>query len=513
MSTDVSASLSAARRRVTEDLLAEGFEEESVSDERVVLVREFEIPRPGGPGPITDLVSIEIRPDFPYRRPRVQLTGGGTGPSWHQEQDGALCLWAADNSVAHLPWKDASVLVERIELWLKNSVQDWPDDLPILDLERYLPVSRERFLIPDAQIDVCPNGFFEVQRRRDPVPHYIMGSYLKGPPMPRKRRHSAVTVGVAANLRSLERPFLSWLELRDLLDSDWVQRLEDLISREILRIVIVQYTRGGYEGAAVLHVGPDDAGQHKIVGAMQAVPTSQVVRMLRGGSTADDLANKRVAVVGIGAVGSNVVDLLVRRGVGHLTLVDGKDMRPGNAVRHLIGGQGSELLKKVDAVKSHIDEYGFVPEDTVTSVGQSVTTVKDATELVENHDLIIDATAAGECAALFADLSSQSGTPVLQVALQRDGGVIRIDRYPEESGEPRHREIPDTDDESGVVLEPGCTDPVSPTTPDTVVEAAVWTVRLAVDQLLGRNEYGPTLLAVTTPQPDAPLNEIGVVAS
>lgn len=50
-----------------------------------------------------------------------------------------------------------------------------------------------------------------------------------------------------------------------------------------------------------------------------------------------DLRASKVAIIGCGAVGSEVAELLAKAGVGELTLIDNDDLYAGNVGRHLLG--------------------------------------------------------------------------------------------------------------------------------------------------------------------------------
>lgn len=71
---------------------------------------------------------------------------------------------------------------------------------------------------------------------------------------------------------------------------------------------------------------------------LQGKPHIAEILRSRGGASAS-LANKHVAVVGCGAVGSRVAEQLVLSGVGELTLVDPEVLEPDNLFRHVLGGE------------------------------------------------------------------------------------------------------------------------------------------------------------------------------
>lgn len=108
----------------------------------------------------------------------------------------------------------------------------------------------------------------------------------------------------------------------------------------------------------------------------------------------------RVAIVGVGAVGSMVAELLVRAGVGTLALIDGDIVSAGNACRHV-----STLADigefKVNALANRLQQIS--PHVSVTAVPTGLPEAVDAmTTLLEPFDVIIDCTASDEVLALLA---------------------------------------------------------------------------------------------------------------
>lgn len=506
-------SIRLARSRWIEGLIEAGFEESDSGYESLSLVREFEVPTADG-SVLEDSIVVTIGPDFPYKRPEVRTRFSATGGTWHRERDGTLCLWPRDNSVSDLPWKDPAVLVGRIKRWLANSAEGWTDDLPILDLERYVGMSDTKFVFDTEDIEFQDKAFFNVSiSTSGGAAHYEMGSYVRRPPVAtdRKRSGHSTSYGAAVDLGELSAPFGTWEELTALMPSDFAEKVRDFVRMKKLDLLVVRYSREGNEAVTVLELGLKDK-LPAVVGALTPVPGSRAVRMLRAGDDAGLLAERTVAVVGVGAVGSYVADFLVRRGVGQVLLMDFDDMRPGNSVRHLAADQSLELMPKVEAVKSRLDAYGFVEGNSISVSGSGLLKVESAISLLGGYHVVVDATASGECSALLSDLAREETAFVVAVAIQRAGGVYRVDRYPGDGHYEAIEGLKQPTDQA-LRLEVGCADPVSPTTPDAVAEAAIWAVRVVIDLLLGTEQFGPTVLGVVEPQADAPLDRLGIVVS
>ena len=69
------------------------------------------------------------------------------------------------------------------------------------------------------------------------------------------------------------------------------------------------------------------------------------------------LANSKVAVFGIGGVGSYVVEALARAGVGNLTLVDHDEVSLTNLNRQLVALRSTMGKKK--GIRSKREDYGY----------------------------------------------------------------------------------------------------------------------------------------------------------
>lgn len=77
-------------------------------------------------------------------------------------------------------------------------------------------------------------------------------------------------------------------------------------------------------------------------------------RLLLGDDAMDRLASARVAVFGVGGVGSYVVEALARSGVGALLLVDGDEVALTNLNRQLIALHSTLGRPKVEAARDRV---------------------------------------------------------------------------------------------------------------------------------------------------------------
>ncbi|GLZ02518.1 hypothetical protein Acsp02_97690 [Actinoplanes sp. NBRC 103695] len=105
------------------------------------------------------------------------------------------------------------------------------------------------------------------------------------------------------------------MALRPLLGDDAGQ-VGWLIGAGIVTYLVLRYRRGSSCGVLALTARPSAARPTQIeIQACEAADTSVPTRLLRAGTTAGELTGCKVAVVGAGAIGSFVADLLFRHGV------------------------------------------------------------------------------------------------------------------------------------------------------------------------------------------------------
>lgn len=110
---------------------------------------------------------------------------------------------------------------------------------------------------------------------------------------------------------------------------------------------------------------------------------------LYGAGAIERLSGCRVAVVGMGGVGSWVVEALVRSAVGHLTLIDADDICVSNTNRQLPAMAGQYGRNKAVAMAERC--LAINPDAEVEAV-EAFLTGSNMTELLDRgFDLVVDA--------------------------------------------------------------------------------------------------------------------------
>ncbi len=475
--------------RFVDELVSRGFTLVSTAPTRQ-LVGELSYP----PNGEQTTVEITLPEGWPYRATRVRPTDWDRPLSWHQEGDGSLCLFPT--SAPGLPWRDPDQLLSKVAQWFAEAAAGWPNDEPDLDLERYFASSSEGEFLFYEDLGPLLGRQIKVARTRQ-------GSFELRPSG--KSAAKGSRYGWALDLGELAGPLRTWEEILSHVGED-AARADRLVKQVESAVVLLRYQRGSHEGVVALRAQRKD-GKVRLESIESASKSSRTLH-LRAGYDASDLSRFTVAIVGIGAIGSHLADQLCRGGVGQLLLVDSERMRPGNSIRHLLGldevGQ-----YKTEAVARHIRNVGLCPADGLSSQRKALRAPDQAASVFEDVDLVIDATGNPTTSALLADAAESHRKPLLITYLQRDGDVVRVERYPIVDGEDQEPPVPPGTVLREVVRESGCGDPVSPAPPSSASVAAGLAALAAADVLLGR-DVPPALTHVLRPQPDQPYRQRSV---
>lgn len=144
------------------------------------------------------------------------------------------------------------------------------------------------------------------------------------------------------------------------------------------------------------------------------------------------LAEKKIAVVGLGSIGAPIALELARAQVGELRLLDHDHVDPATSVRWPFGCGASGLPKAHYLSAFMRDHYRFVRTrplvwrfGTAPPPGASEDGEREVLEaLLDGADLLIDATAEENVSRALADVSREAGIPQIYVwGVDGHGGV------------------------------------------------------------------------------------------
>ena len=132
-----------------------------------------------------------------------------------------------------------------------------------------------------------------------------------------------------------------------------------------------------------------------------------------------------VLIVGIGGLGSPVVQYLAAAGVGRLGLVDGDVVERSNLQRQVVHGTEDVGRPKVKSAAEYVRSLN---PDVTVDVHETDLTQDNAAELVAGYDVVVDATDNFEARFLVNDACTLAETPFVHGAVYRfEGQVTTVD--------------------------------------------------------------------------------------
>jgi hypothetical protein len=421
-------------------------------------------------------LQIEIPDAFPFTPPIVSPPDDYPR-SWHRELSGAMCLYPTDGR-EDLPWLDIDDFLKTVARWLDESASGWAADSPDLDLDRYFPQLSDEPLVVYGDLDSVNNRFVRFRREKDITQLVGAGSIPKGAQSLKKNR----AFGYIAVIGEPATPPASWNDLKAMLPAGDAQTVEAAVRDRRLEYLIVRYSRGGVEAAVALRAWKSRSGTIELA-AVRSASEARSALALRAGPNAEKLADASVAVVGAGAIGSFLCDLLARAGVGTITVYDPDVVRPGNLIRHLAGADMVGLAKP-NAVQRVIESRPF-NSSRMFAIAEPAPSPKEVMSLFRENNLVIDASAAGGTTDMLAKAAIAGGHRLLTVCIQEEGSVVRVDVIPPLEGDPlAPATLGPPPGRQDLRFEAGCGDPVSQTPAFAVLEAASIASRCAVGLLM-----------------------------
>ncbi|QOH59406.1 HesA/MoeB/ThiF family protein [Rhodococcus rhodochrous] len=419
-------------------------------------------------------VRIEVGRSFPFYPPRV-VPEGSVPRSWHRERDGSMCLYAEGDRDG-LPWLDVDDFLNLVNRWFEQTLTGWTEDSPDLDLERYFDSVDDHRLVVYSDLSPLVGSYIRLRVR----PHIVE---VLGPgSVPYRQKHRNRLFGFVLDLGEPAKPPSTWEHITELVAEDVIRGVERAIRERRISMLLLRYARNGTP--AVLAVQTTMTRTGILLRSYPSASTAQGALRLRAGRTAEVLTGKSACVIGAGALGSFICDLLVRAGVGHLTIRDADIVRPGNLIRHLVGGEHIGL-NKATAVRGTLQQRPYCGT-TISAIPEPFTEPDDVPGLFAQFDLVIDATADASVTEMLTAGARALTSRFLSACLQDDGLVVRVDVIPPLRG----KALPDVSEQrqsaaTESVYEGGCGSPVSQTPTFAVTQAAALTVRHAIGLLTG----------------------------
>jgi hypothetical protein len=122
-------------------------------------------------------------------------------------------------------------------------------------------------------------------------------------------------------------------------------------------------------------------------------------RVQARGRLAESVYRQKSVIIGCGALGSMVAEMLIRGGLRDLLLVDGDVLEAGNLARHVLTST-SVGRGKADALAKRLREIS--PSAKIAIVGHHLQDPQTIHDRLDDADLVIDCTGSNEIPALLA---------------------------------------------------------------------------------------------------------------
>ena len=465
---------------------------------------------------LTDTRSMEIvfDPGWPYRPPRVFVQGLDTN---HSTLDGFVCLWR-DGELSG-EWETVDGLFSRVEDWCRRAKGGWQDD--DLPFDAYLNFKLKWPLMATFDFESLRTSIGSWGDMHgvptNPNPLRIR----PGPPTgPREFR------GLWFRARQLQAPPPRNLsELPRHLSRSQRKGLERALSRRreprALHVSggvdIIMFAWQRQERTDLLVMACEGVGDKVEAAALVAEPNDEKTLRLRAGPDAETLKGRSSVLFGAGALGGHVAVALAESGIDSMRIVDGDLLSPGNVVRH-VAGHDHVGGPKVNAVEAAIRNHA--PWTKVESITPPTNPYgsQEIAQLVENADVVIDATGNDSFVHPVALVAEGLGKPLVSGALFRGGFIGRVQRKALDTDapitsrpdSPRYPVVPAG--EPGVDLaEPdlGCSAPVNNAPPSSVLACASLIAQAAIDVLTERFEFEDEVIDVYRPLPETLFDHVG----
>jgi integrative and conjugative element protein (TIGR02256 family) len=145
------------------------------------------------------------------------------------------------------------------------------------------------------------------------------------------------------------------------------------------------------------------------------------------GVVAQSIRDKRLAMIGLGALGSEVTELLAKAGVQSFRLYDMDRLSTGNVARH-VGGLNEFGAPKVRVVATRINEinpYVRFPDGDII-FGSAVASLEELAEFIRPADLIISTVADESVESVINQVAALERKPVLYGRALRRASMGRV---------------------------------------------------------------------------------------
>lgn len=138
----------------------------------------------------------------------------------------------------------------------------------------------------------------------------------------------------------------------------------------------------------------------------------------------EKLLEARVAILGVGGLGSPAALYLAAAGIGHLTLVDGDVVEVTNLQRQVTHSEAQLGEPKVISARAALERIN--PEISTSLIAERVGDPQTMQALCESVDVVVDGTDNFSTRYLLNDAALATNTPTVSAAAIRFDGQITV---------------------------------------------------------------------------------------
>lgn len=151
---------------------------------------------------------------------------------------------------------------------------------------------------------------------------------------------------------------------------------------------------------------------------------SRDLRRRNKGVVDNNVENKTVALIGLGALGSSVAEILAKAGIGHFLICDYDTLLTGNVARH-VGGLSDFGAKKTRVVASRLLNINpYIKIELKES--SAVISLEELAKFIESADLTISTTADENVESAINQIAVLKKKTILYGRALRKGSIGRV---------------------------------------------------------------------------------------
>jgi len=459
---------------------------------------------------LTDAEEMKIvfQDGWPFLHPKVFVPGLDYE---HVNAHNEVCLWRDDDG--SMDWVTLDGIRSKVDQWCAHADKGFRDEDMVLDAHLYYENAGRRLVLLDINnilgeevADGSCGNLYAHDINKDCIRIDTLRRNCSG--------------RVALYYRSnIHRPPHNIDSFYDILHSkqkkDYDRRLVAIKKRhrDAINYIVLIWSYKNRYNVQIINISIDK-NFRPISQALVAAPLDEQYLSLRAGQQFETLNKYKIAIFGVGAIGSHVSMLLCKMGTGVLKIIDNGLIRPSHVVRHIANIQDVGL-SKASVVKKMVKQNApWTEVEVVEDISWAQEKLK---ELCQEVDLIVDATGYNSFAQNLSSIADSIGKQFISASLFKAGNVARIRYQPSRDDTPIYKRI--VDDRYPIIpfsqnetagLEPGCSSPVINAPPQSVYGISALTCQVISDIFMGKEQAGFDLIQVCSGDGKPPFDRVGI---